>query len=574
MAAARTQIAQHLCIEMGEQEDATALVRLRRFLRTGLEGGRYQAGGAAAAGATKFSSESAPTVHALLQEGRGLEVVKELVKLSESPAGGRPSLVCLEALAYTLALCAASDHRPTKKAAYAAFPQVCGCPVQLFAVTRYLEAVSEGTGWGRAHRRAVAHWYTEEAVAGGGARQLAARATRVVRRHRWTHADLLRLAHVRPPQHRPGVALVLCYLSRGLPAATKMLEALEEKEGEEGKPSLDRAEAEEVMAYLRAVHEVRHTQDEQVAARLLEEHQLALQHVPSHLLRSKEVWLGLLRRLPLDQLAEHIPRLARGGMLHRSPLVGALVERLRAAAECSPPPLGPLDTYALSKSLESGHQKQQQGGASGGKHHHHHQHRSAQQLAEVLAALHQHSFKAVSPSGKRYLVAVDVRGPMAHGRALGLGGAVTPAEASALVLQALLKTGDPVTAVAFSARGLTTLAVDAETSLADISRRMRETPMGPVDVSLPLRWAKEEGRPYDVVLVCTDNQTQGWASHPAQALKEYREACKLPQARFVVCAMCSRGFSLAAPDEMGMLDIAGCDGNTLQLIQDFARGDF
>lgn len=89
--------------------------------------------------------------------------------------------------------------------------------------------------------------------------------------------------------HGAGVALVLCYLSRGLPAATKMLEALEEKEGEEGKPSQDRAEAEEVMAYLRAVHEVRHTQDEQVAARLLEEHQLALQHVPSHLLRSKEV---------------------------------------------------------------------------------------------------------------------------------------------------------------------------------------------------------------------------------------------------------------------------------------------
>lgn len=182
--------------------------------------------------------------------------------------------------------------------------------------------------------------------------------------------------------------------------------------------------------------------------------------------------------------------------------------------------------------------------------------------------------QAVSPTGKRYLVAVDVRGPMAHGRALGLGGAVTPAEASALVLQALLKTGDPVTAVAFSARGLTTLAVDAETSLADISRRMRETPMGPVDVSLPLRWAKEESRSFDVVLVCTDNQTQGWTSHPAQALKEYREACKLPQARFVVCAMCSRGFSLAAPDELGMLDIAGCDGNTLQLIQDFARGDF
>lgn len=533
-----------------------SLLRLRRFLRTGLEGSRYQAGGVRAAGA-KFSSESAPTLHALVEGTMAPMVLEELLRLvDDTEKNSQRHAACPEAVAYSLALCAASDHRPTKQAAYAAFPQVCKCPAQLFAVTRYLEEVSEGTGWGRAHRRAVARWYT--APDGSGARQLAAQTTRVVRRHRWTHADLLRLAHVRPPQHRPGVAVVLRYLARGLPAAAKMVE---EKEAEGGSVE----EAREALAYLQAVHEVRHTKDEQVAARLLEEHQLALEHVPSHLLRSKEVWLCLVRRLPLDELVTHVPRLSRAGLLARGPLVGALRERLRSASAQNPPKLGPLETYALKRSLEVGRPK----------HHHHHHHRSSasHQLDDVVAALHEHSFKAVSPTGKRYLVAVDVRGPMTHGRTRGLDG-LTPAEVSALMLQALVRTGDTITAVAFSARGLTPLDVDSQMNLADISRRMRETPMGPVDVSLPLRWAREQKHLFDLVLVCTDNQTQSWSVHPAQALKEYRESCSLPDTRFVVCAMCSQGFSLAPPDELGMLDIAGCDGHTLQLIQDFATGNF
>ncbi|KAL1431966.1 hypothetical protein MTO96_013719 [Rhipicephalus appendiculatus] len=438
-----------------------SLLRLRRFLRTGLEGSRYQAGGVGAAGA-KFSSESAPTLHALVEGTMAPVVLQELLQLVDNTDETCPrQAACPEAIAYALALCAASDHRPTKAAAYTAFPQICKCPAQLFAVNPLSGGGERGNGLGPCPPAS------------------------------------------RGPLHRPGVAVVLRYLARGLPAAAKMVE---EKEAEGGSVE----EAREALAYLQAVHEVRHTKDEQVAARLLEEHQLALEHVPSHLLRSREVWLCLVRRLPLDELVAHVPRLSRGGLLARGPLVGALRERLRSASEQNPPRLGPLETYALKRSLEAGRPK----------HHHHHHHRSSShQLDDVVASLHEHSFKAVSPTGKRYLVAVDVRGPMTHGRTRGLDG-LTPAEVSALMLQALVRTGDTVTAVAFSARGLTPLEVDSQMSLADISRRMRETPMGP---------------------------TQSWSVHPAQALKEYRESCSLPDTRFVVCAMCSQGFSLAPP---------------------------
>ncbi|XP_029829834.2 60 kDa SS-A/Ro ribonucleoprotein [Ixodes scapularis] len=539
-------------------EDA-ALARLRRFLYTGLEGNRYQPG------RRDFSAESVQSVPSLLADKRGVEVVKEVLCFAK----GEPKTLCPDALAYVLALCAASDDAATKTAAYRAFKEVCSSPTQLFAVTRFLESVSQGTGWGRAHRNAVAAWYTRRKP-----RELAAQVTKVVCRHRWTHQDVIRLAHVRPPASNLGVSLVLRYLTKGFQAAEEYL-------AEERAKGVVNPEAAEVLAYLRGVHEVKRTSDEQTAARLVEMHDLALEHVPTHFLKSKEMWVCLVPRLPLRLLLEQLPRLARGGLLRGGCLVRPLLERLQSdnSLADSGCPLGPLETYALGRCLEGcssapgagpSTQHSRGGAHTGGKRGHRH-HRS--QLEDVLASLHVSSFKTLPTTGKRYLVAVDVRSPMAHGRTVGLG-ALTPAEASGLLLQALARAETGVTALAFSARGLVDMEINNKMTLSDISRRMRETPMGPVNVSLPLRWAREQKRPFDLFLVCTDNQTQAWDVHPAEALKEYREALNLPQAQLVTCAMCSHGFSLAPPDEFGMLDIAGFDTNVLRIIQDFASGLF
>lgn len=50
------------------------------------------------------------------------------------------------------------------------------------------------TGWGRAHRRAVTNWYCSRSPT-----ELAEIVTKTVSRYRWSHRDLLRLAHVKPP---------------------------------------------------------------------------------------------------------------------------------------------------------------------------------------------------------------------------------------------------------------------------------------------------------------------------------------------------------------------------------------
>ena len=53
-----------------------------------------------------------------------------------------------------------------------------------------------------------------------------------------------------------------------------------------------------------------------------------------------------------------------------------------------------------------------------------------------------------------------------------------------------------------------------------------------------------------------------------QALRAYRERMGIP-AKLVVVGMTSNGFSIADPDDAGMLDVVGFDTATPQVISEF-----
>ena len=62
------------------------------------------------------------------------------------------------------------------------------------------------------------------------------------------------------------------------------------------------------------------------------------------------------------------------------------------------------------------------------------------------------------------------------------------------------------------------------------------------------------------------------AVHPAKALQDYRKSSGI-QARLIVCAMTSNGFTLADPEDAGMLDMAGFDSAAPNIIRSFALGE-
>jgi 60 kDa SS-A/Ro ribonucleoprotein len=91
------------------------------------------------------------------------------------------------------------------------------------------------------------------------------------------------------------------------------------------------------------------------------------------------------------------------------------------------------------------------------------------------------------------------------------------------------------------------------------------------DCALPMLYAIEKKREIDTFVILTDSETWYGKVHPAQALEHYRRASGI-DARLVVVGKVSNGFSIADPNDPGMLDVVGFDTATPQLVSDFARG--
>ncbi len=96
--------------------------------------------------------------------------------------------------------------------------------------------------------------------------------------------------------------------------------------------------------------------------------------------------------------------------------------------------------------------------------------------------------------------------------------------------------------------------------------------MGGTDCALPMMYAKQKKLEVDVFIVYTDSETWFGKIHPNQALQQYRLAMGI-DAKLIVCGMASNGFSIADPDDSGMLDMAGFDSAAPEIIRSFAMGE-
>jgi len=85
---------------------------------------------------------------------------------------------------------------------------------------------------------------------------------------------------------------------------------------------------------------------------------------------------------------------------------------------------------------------------------------------------------------------------------------------------------------------------------------------------LPMVEATNKRWPVDLFVVLTDNETWAGSIHPAEALRHYRQRMGIA-AKLVVVAMTANDFTIADPDDAGMLDVVGFDPNTPQVIAEF-----
>lgn len=105
-------------------------------------------------------------------------------------------------------------------------------------------------------------------------------------------------------------------------------------------------------------------------------------------------------------------------------------------------------------------------------------------------------------------------------------------------------------------------------TLQQVLMSMNQIPAGGTNCSSPMIWAQRTNTAADVFLVFTGNETYAGGVRPAVALREYRKKMDIP-AKLIVCGMTSNGFTVADPDDRGMLDMCGFDTGALDVIRNF-----
>jgi 60 kDa SS-A/Ro ribonucleoprotein len=488
--------------------------RLHRFLILGTEGGSYYAREPA------LTRENADGVQrCITADGpRTVAIIREVSTAGRAPKND-PAI-------FALAMAAAAPDEATRKAALAALPDVCRIGTHLFHFAAFVEQF-------RGLRSAIGAWYLDK-----DPDALAYQLVKYRQRDGWSHRDLLRLAH--PSPNGDDVLDATLAWAVGKRKYETLPPAIAAYESAQAAP-----DAKRTAALIR-------TYRDNVPREAIN---------PEHM--GPDVWSALLDvGMPMTALIRNLGNLTRHGVLTPTSkgtqtVVAQLgdAERLRKARVHPIQVLAALLTYASGRGVRG----------SG-------EWAAVPQVVDALDRAFYASFGNVEPTGKRWMLALDVSGSMHFsGDIAGVPG-LTPRVASAALAMVTLASGDPCETVAFTG-DLTPLALSSRQRLDDVLRTVSGLQFGRTDCALPMTYAVEHGREVDCFVVLTDSETWAGGIHPAQALRRYRERTGI-DARLIVVGMVSNGFSIADPNDAGMLDVVGFDTATPQLMTSFAQGGF
>ena len=188
------------------------------------------------------------------------------------------------------------------------------------------------------------------------------------------------------------------------------------------------------------------------------------------------------------------------------------------------------------------------------------------QIVDALDKAFYLTFPNVEPTGKRLVLALDVSGSMAWGTVAGVLG-LTPRVASAAMALITAATEANVTTVGFS-NEMVRLNISPRQRLDDVVKTVSGLPFMATDCALPMQWALKHRVKADAFVIYTDSETWYGKIHPVQALQEYRRKTGIP-AKLVVVGMVANRFTIADPNDAGMLDVVGFDAAAPRVIGDF-----
>jgi 60 kDa SS-A/Ro ribonucleoprotein len=504
--------------------------RLDRWLILGAEGGSYYASERA------MTRDNARTIDECL----AADGPKTVARITEISVSGRapknaPAI-------FALAMAAGHPDLATRRAALAAIPRVCRTGTDLFHFARDVEGFRR---WGRGLRGAIAAWYNDKP-----ADRLAYQAIKYQARDGWSHRDMLRLAHPKAPT--PEHDALYRWIVGGVDALARGTQ--------KGEPIAE----ERLPALVRAFESLRKETDKKRIVSLVREHRFTHEMLLTEWKNDASVWEALLEDMPQTALIRNLGKMTAVGLLAPgSAATRKVAAQLVDAQRISRARIHPIALLSALRVYQQGHgeRARQRANALSWT--------PAREIVDALDEAFYLAFKSVEPTGKTHLLALDVSGSMTTGAIAGVPG-LTPRVASAAMALATAKVEPRFHVMAFSSTFMP-LSISPRQRLDDVLKTVENLPFAGTDCALPMIWATQNEVEVDTFVVYTDNETWAGNIHPFQALAEYRRKMGRP-AKLIVVGMTATGFTIADPNDPGMLDVVGFDTAAPQVMADFTRG--
>lgn len=492
--------------------------RLERFLILGTDGGTYY---------VNEQDLTRQNVNWLIEEIKtnGAEVLVKVVEVSESGRAYRNS-----AAIFALALLFKHAHKELKPAIRDALPKVCRTSTHLFEWAQYNKALG---GWNRTKRAAVGAWYQDKETG-----QLAYQAVKYRQRNGWTHRDLFRLSHPEGVDVQVGNFIL--------------------------KGEVDPVESQNILVGFQMA------QDAKTKAEVLQTldlfKNLPWEALPTQFHKEVEVWQKLFYNGQLrgQALLRNVTRLAKLGAFKDMVFARHFADKLVDEEMIQATRLHPIQYLLALVNYTDGQVDRKKHGFYGARIK---DWTVNPVVRDALDAGFYLAFKYADNADKKTLIGLDVSGSMS---ALAMGIDLSCAEVGAAMSMATVRR-EPFYQVMGFAHTFKDLGITPKMSLQQVLAITRRQNFGGTDCALPMVYAKEQKIDVDTFVIMTDAETWYGGVHPHVALEQYRQFVG-HDAKLVVAGMCSNGFTIANPNDRGMLDVVGADATLPKVVADFSAG--
>ena len=507
------------------------MTRLQRFLILGSEGGSYYAD------ERKLTLDNVKAVKRCItaSEESGINAVTEIARISKSRRAAKPGPAL-----FALAMAASYGSDKVRKTAFDFLNDVAvtGSHLQMF-----IDYIGPMRGWGRGLRKAIGNWYTQRPL-----KDAVYQTVKYRQRYNWTHRDLLRKSH--PMGDGPWNDLFAWITNGTMPS-----------------------EDDDNLSLIHAYEEAKVATGTRLSA-MIKKYRLAWEMVPSEMLDKPEVWRALAQHMPMMALVRNLATLTRVRVI--APMEASWVcERLGGIG--NPKVEGYARVHPIS--ILSALLVYEAGKGVRGKN----TWTPVPQAIDALDDAFGRSFSQAPQTNKRLYLGIDVSGSMASGEVAGVPG-LSPRMAAAAMAMAIARREPNYYMAGFAASPvedpilnyvnrqvpvMSPLNITASDSISDAMQKTKDLPFGRTDCALPMLHAMEMKMNVDCFIILTDSETWTGNIHPVEALRQYRRKSGIP-AKLVVVGMVSNEFTIADPDDAGMMDVVGFDSAVPELITDFA----